>query len=103
MKFKINDIEYNTSILKTEESFTEIMKDVEIIGVKHLLFIMRFNNKTKTNEFIADYNSEDGSMFFSYLKVWEIFREGYNMNDDEIKDFLYQMIYNRFGLSVKPY
>lgn len=86
-----------------EEAFEEIMSGVEIVQVQHLTFLMKYNSGTKEKEFVADLNTEDDSMYFSYRKVWGIFREKYQMKDEEIKDFLSKMIYINFGFNVKPY
>jgi hypothetical protein len=86
-----------------EESFNEIMTDIKVVGVYNLTFFMKYNPKTKLDEFLADFNSEDDTMYFSVRRVWGIFRDEYGMNDKEIKEFLHESISARFGLNVKPY
>ncbi len=80
-----------------EEVFQRIMENVKINHVAHLMFFI--NEKG----FVADINTEDNSMYFSYLQSWHIFREDYKMADDAICEFLSEMVNKHFGYTIKPY
>lgn len=89
--------------LTKEEVFEEIFKGVYVKDVLHLKFFMKVYKEEDGPLFLADFNNEDNTMYFSPLKVWGEFEEMFEMSYEEIRLFLYEQIKQKYGFILQPY
>jgi hypothetical protein len=87
--------------LTKDEAFAKIMNGVYIVDVLHLKFLMK--DVKGVSEFVADFDTEENTMYFSYLKVWGVFHEVCGMSYDETRLFLYEKVKQMFGWTPVPY
>lgn len=87
--------------LTKEEAFAKIMTGIEVVDVQNLKVIMKYVKDNR--EFIADFNTEDNTIYFSYQKVWGIFQEELEMSYDDARLFLYEKVKEMFGWTLVPY
>lgn len=82
--------------LTAYEAFTKIMSGTEILPMHHWLYFA--NNR----EYIGDIDTKLNTMYFSHTKVWNVFREEYEMTHEEVILFLHDQMMD-YGYNIKPY
>lgn len=94
---KLNQIEEFNNI------FDKTVKQVNVGNEDYLFFMKKYDKDS--DEFLADISFVKAglTMFFSYQKVWSVFREKYNMSDADIKSFLEMQIFLKYGFAVSAY
>jgi len=92
--------------------FNETVKQVKVGD--YLFFMKKFDKPN--DEFLADISFAEHEdlkpftttqfpmpMYFSYQRVWGVFREKYNMSNDDIQQFLQTQIFLKYGYTVFAY
>lgn len=86
--------------LTKEEAFEKINNGISIHDVYHLKYFMKEIKGVR--EFVAEFDTEENTMYFSYLKVWGVFYEVCGMTYDETRLFLYEKIKQKYGFILQP-
>ena len=84
-----------------ENTFKEIFKKGYTINISSNSKFDRIIYKNLKCEWLIKYNKENRRIWIRNEYIWSVFEEKYNMNFDEIKDFMKNMLFKHFKISKK--